>query len=119
MMTCLLQIDMVYGHESCIYWHYIFFSSQPHKCRSEGPAQVFLIVLVWLIAVTQHLKRANWRNFILSYDNMCHLDNLKVAKKELPLPGDLKYVWLDIKKVIDSLHLQNHKDEKCHEVKTA
>ena len=34
---------------------------------------------------------------------MCHLDNLKVAKKELPLPGDLKYVWLDIKKVIDSL----------------
>ena len=50
---------------------------------------------------------------------MCHLDNLKVAKKELPLPGDLKYVWLDIKKVIDSLHLQNHKDEKCHEVKTA
>uniref|UniRef100_A0A1X7V1C7 CxC5 like cysteine cluster associated with KDZ domain-containing protein n=1 Tax=Amphimedon queenslandica TaxID=400682 RepID=A0A1X7V1C7_AMPQE len=64
--------------------------------QSEGPAQVFLIVLVWLIAAIKHLKRRNWKKFILSYDNMCHLDNLRVAKKELPLPGDQKYLRLDM-----------------------
>ena len=36
---------------------------------------------------------------------MCHLNNLKVAKEALPLPGDLKYIW--------SLHLRNHKDNRC------
>ena len=55
--------------------------------RSEGPAQVFLLILTWLIAAFGHEKRDKWQNIILVYDNMCHVDNLKVAKKELPLPG--------------------------------
>lgn len=63
---------------------------------------------------------------------MCHLNNLKVAKKPLPLPGELKHIWLDtvkvndlklhttdcycyLMKVIDDLHLSNHKDKRCHE----
>ena len=44
---------------------------------------------------------------------MCHLDNLKVARRLLPLPGDHKYIWQDITKVIDELHMKNHKDERC------
>ena len=36
---------------------------------------------------------------ILFYDNMCYLDNLRVTKSLLPLPGDLKYIWSNITKV--------------------
>ena len=53
---------------------------------------------------------------MLSYDNMCHFDNLKVARKPLPLPGDLQYLWLDVIKIIDTLHLNNHKDDNYHKV---
>ena len=84
--------------------------------RSEGPAQVFLILLVWMMSAMQEMTRKDRQKIYLVYDNMCHLDNLKVAKKPLPLPGDLQFIWLDIKKIIDSLHLRNHKDSRCHEV---
>ena len=45
--------------------------------------------------------------------NMCHLNNLKAAKKPLPLPGDPQYLWLDVTKIIDELHIKNHADKKC------
>ena len=83
--------------------------------RSEGPAQVFLIILVWLIAAFQRMSREERRKVFLSYDNMCHVDNLRVARRPLPLPGDLQFLWRDLNKVIDSLHLQNHKDPRCHQ----
>ena len=97
----------------------------------EGPAQVFLLILTWLISAFGDSKRDQWKNVILAYDNMCHVDNLKVAKKELPLPGthmyashafwpsflnttgDLKHIWMDITKIIDTLHIKNHVDETC------
>ena len=50
----------------------------------------------------------------LAYDNMCNLNALKVARSPLPLPGDLKYIWKDTKKVIDDLHIRNHKNPDCH-----
>ena len=55
--------------------------------RSEGPAQLFLLTLTWLIAAFGAKKRDEWKEVTVAYDNMCHLDNLKIAKKELPLPG--------------------------------
>ena len=73
-----------------------------HKC--------FLIVLVWLIAVAQHLKRANWWNL---YCHMIICVTL-IILKELPLPGDLKYVWLDIKKVIKIKNVTRWKQPKAH-----
>lgn len=81
--------------------------------RSEGPAQVFLLVLTWLITAFGHMSRAEWKKIILAYDNMCHLDNLRVARSPLPLPGNLKYLWQDVRKIIDDLHLKNHKDPRC------
>ena len=51
---------------------------------------------------------------VISYDNMCNLDNLKVAKEPLPLPYNLQYMWLDVCKIIDSLHIRNHKRKECH-----
>ena len=50
-------------------------------------SQVFLLTLTWLLSAFGSQKREKWQEITLSYDNMCHLNNLKVAKKELPLPG--------------------------------
>lgn len=103
--------------------------------RSEGPAQVFLIVLMWLITQFGSMSRDAWKKITIAYDNMCHLNNLKVsnnnlaynkiimcplynskvARQPLPLSGDLKFIWTDVNKVIDDLHIKNHRDPSCHQ----
>lgn len=77
---------------------------------------MFLIVLTWLITSLGHLNCEARKRVVLSYDNMCHLDHLKVAKKPLPLPAPFDSIWLDVRKIIDSLHIKNHKDKRCHEL---
>ena len=86
-----------------------------HCDRSEGPAQVFLLVLTWLIAAFGRKRREDWKRITVSYDNMCHLNNLKVARCPLPLPGDLAHIWLEVNKIIDDLHIKNHKDPRCEQ----
>ena len=83
--------------------------------RSEGPAQVFLLVLNWLISAFGGKTREERKPITVAYDNMCHLDNLKVARKPLPLPGDLAHIWMDVNKIIDGLHIKNHRDERSKE----
>ena len=61
--------------------------------RSEGPSQVFLLTLTWLIAAFGNESREKWKDITLSYDNMCHLNNLKAAKEDLPLPGRSLYAF--------------------------
>ena len=46
---------------------------------------------------------------------MCNLDNMKVARQPLPLQQPFDKLWLLIRKVIDRLHLRNHKKSKCKE----
>lgn len=46
---------------------------------------------------------------------MCHLDGMKAAKNPLPLPSPWDKAWISIKKIIDSLHIKNHKDKSCRE----
>ena len=50
-----------------------------------------------------------------SYDNMYHLNNLKVARRQLTLSGDLAHLWLDVNKIIDDLHIKNHRDPRCEQ----
>ena len=38
-----------------------------------------------------------------------------VARKPLPLPGDLQYIWLNVMKIIDELHIKNHVDPRCQQ----
>ncbi|XP_065896620.1 uncharacterized protein [Dysidea avara] len=83
--------------------------------ESEGPAQVFLIILSWMVSALGNLTRDERKMITLSYDNMCHIDCLHVARNPLPLPGNLSSLWLDVNKIIDSLHIKNHRDRKCHE----
>ena len=54
-------------------------------------------------------------DYILCYDNMCHLDNLRAAKTQLPLPAPYDQMWSSIHKIIGRLHLPNHKDARCKE----
>lgn len=57
----------------------------------------------------------NWCKVFLSYDNMCHLDGLRAARKELPWSAPWTNAWMSIQKIIDSLHIWNHKDSTCRE----
>ena len=43
-----------------------------------------------------------WSSIIISYDNMCQLDGMKVANSPLPLPPPYNEMWLKVQKVIMS-----------------
>ena len=55
----------------------------------------------------------------LAYDNMCHMDSLKIAKADLPLPKPFHEAWKLVTKVINRLHIRNHVDPKCHKLYNA
>ena len=65
----------------------------------------------------RHLNNLKVSNNILAYNKkiMCPLYNSKVACQLLPLSGDLKFIWTDVSKVIDDLHIKNHRDPSCHQ----
>ena len=71
----------------------------PFNYRSESPSQVYLIILTWLKSILQDLPTEKWQDVVLAYDNMCHLDSMKVASKPLPLSSPFDRMWLDITKV--------------------
>ena len=83
--------------------------------RSESPSQVFLIVLSFLFEILKNRPEQEWKDVILVYDNMCHLDSLKVATIPLSLPEHYCNMWLKVRKIIDSLHIRNHTDARCLE----
>ena len=86
-----------------------------HTCRSESPSQVFLMVIRRLYSLLQQIEPSQWKNVIVCYDNMCHLDCLRAAQRPLPLPHPYNTMWQEVTKIIDSLHITNHKDERCLE----
>ena len=63
-----------------------------YTCRSEGPAQVFFAVAHLAHSCIWKEEEGRLEKVTVSYDNMCHLNNLKVARGPLPLPGDLAYL---------------------------
>lgn len=59
------------GHIS--YWAPLF--------KSEGPAQVAVIVLTFLMNVLGAMVPfGEWKDIVLAYDNMCHLGMLQFSK---------------------------------------
>ena len=83
--------------------------------RSESPSQVFLITVSFLYEVLKDKPETEWKDIILAYDNMCHLDALKVANAPLPLPAPYCDMWSKVTNIIDSLHTRNHVDKRCLE----
>lgn len=85
--------------------------------RAESPSQVFFILLQWLLTLVQ--QSGGYKNLgkvAVAYDNMCHVDGLIVARKPLPFPAPLDKMWMNIDKFIDTFHLRNHVNPRCHEV---
>ncbi|XP_074625879.1 uncharacterized protein LOC141884088 isoform X2 [Acropora palmata] len=80
---------------------------------SEGPGQVFLITLQYLLKRLEGIPESQWEDVVVSYDNMCNLDKLRVAKKQLPLPEPYNLMWLKVRKIVDRLHMRNHIDPRC------
>ena len=99
------------------YKHTCTMSTSLHfTCRSESPSQVFLIAIQWLFHVLKNVPESEWGQTVLAYDNMCHLDGLKAAQENLPLPPPFHTMWKKVDKIIDSLHIRNHIDPKCQEI---
>lgn len=44
---------------------------------------------------------------------MCHVDGLKLAKCDLPFEAPFNKMWHNVIKVIDRLHIRNHKNPRC------
>ena len=94
--------------------HVHFFS----HLRSESPTQAFLVLILWLKRkfkplldaglTTEQLDEKN-RHTVIAYDNMCHVDGLKLAKLDLPFQKPFDKMWQRVVKVIDHLHIRNHK----------
>ena len=87
-----------------------------------------MLFMTFLQSELKDVDPQDWHKKFLSYDNMqglslttaltkligvnfirCNVDRLKMMKKPLPLPGQFKTVWQNIGKVIDPLHISNHK----------
>lgn len=88
--------------------------------RSESPSQAFMLIVQMMYSelkeLTEEEQRRRLQDYTLCYDNICNVDALGAAKEDLPLPGPLSDMWKTVKKVIDRLHIRNHKDQKCHEL---
>ena len=57
-----------------------------------------------------------WSEFTLSYDDMCNVGKMLIARQKLPLEAPYDRLWLEVNKVIDLLHIRNHIDLKCKEI---
>lgn len=60
--------------------------------QSEGPAQVAMIVLTFLLTCIAPLGKAIYKKIWLAYDNMCHLASLNIFKSPLPFMGQARYM---------------------------
>ena len=92
--------------------------------------QVATLTLKFLLETLKSIDQDLWSGIYLSYDKMlvnlgflcikwqiidihvlfrCNLDRLKLLQDKLPLDDKYSEVWLGINKLIDPLHLKNHK----------
>ena len=46
---------------------------------------------------------------------MCQLDKLLASKELLPFPPPLDGMWSRVSKIIDGLHIANHKNPNCRQ----
>ena len=77
---------------------------------------MFLLAVHYLYNRLQDIEEKDWDKFVLSYDNMCNLCKMHAAKEDLPLPAPYHKMWLKVTKVIDRLHLRNHKNPSCRRI---
>ncbi|XP_071125993.1 uncharacterized protein [Mytilus edulis] len=105
------HVVVVSGGGNILYWNPVY--------KSESPSQVFVQIVNVLYMETAHMtpeeQEEAIKKYIISYDNICHLDKLKAAQQDLPLPSPLNKIWKLVTKIIDRLHIRNHKDKQCQQ----
>lgn len=85
--------------------------------RSESPSQVLLILIQWLLSLSEvYGGPSKLPAITLAYDNMCNLDKMKIARKPLPLSPPYDMLWLNVHKIIDVFHFPNHISIACKEL---
>ena len=74
------------------------------------------IYLIWECLFHRDIP-ANVRSstkYFFCYDNVCNLSNMKLWREPLPI-RNFQNIWTEnLIKIIDSLHMHNHKRESCH-----
>jgi len=80
------------------------------------------VIILWLYRKFKQLLDAGMKpeeisekisNTIVAYDNMFHVDGLKLAKCDLPVKATFDKLWHNVTKVIDRLHIRNLEDPRC------
>jgi hypothetical protein len=70
--------------------------------RSESPTQAFLVTMLWLYRKFKVMQEEGHcdesiceaiSSVCLSYDNMCHMDSLIIARDDLPLTKPFNEAW--------------------------
>ncbi|XP_055349073.1 uncharacterized protein LOC129595962 [Paramacrobiotus metropolitanus] len=84
--------------------------------KSESLSQVLVLTLEFLYKRMQLLANHLWSKYFLCYDNMCNLCRLKALKEPLNhvLPEGYDNMFNIINKIVDGLHMSNHRREDCH-----
>ena len=72
-------------------------------------------MLSWFFTILKRINPLNWCKVFVANDNMCHLDGLNAAWNLLPWPSPWDKAGMSINKIINSLHIRNHKDKSCKE----
>lgn len=62
----------------------------------------------------ENVPSNEWSKIFIAYDNICNVERLKAAKADLPFEKPFDRMWHQVKKIIDSFHLSNHKRVECH-----
>ena len=83
--------------------------------KSEGPLQVSLLMIKYLMKRLSETNPKHWYKHYINYDNICNVARLKLLQGLLDLPDPFSSIWQDVGKVIDPLHIKNHKNPECHE----
>ena len=129
----LISYKMAVALQCKVFLHFflvgfIAYTRDNHSFRSESPTQAYTVLILWLYRRFRKLLddgkseeevRQAILSTCLSYDNMCHVDSLKVSKQDLPFPSPIDKAWKLVSKVIDRLHLRNHVDPKCKQLYNA
>ena len=60
--------------------------------------------LKFLMKLLADVEPSLWPEYFLVYDNICHVDQLKLLRDPLPMEDPFSMIWLSVTKAIDDLH---------------
>ncbi|KAJ8028216.1 hypothetical protein HOLleu_30395 [Holothuria leucospilota] len=84
--------------------------------RSESPSQALLFMLSVVCLCLGGAPETLWGGMWIAYDNMCNILKLKAMDWLKKSDGLVARMFTKCQKIIDGLHISNHKSKFCQEV---